>query len=71
VYGDTLRRGGADSLSAPRYQHHYPDPNRGCLQKDLRNYTHKVIDVAWPEQQEGNIPRGNVLTVVNLATPCN
>src|SRR5215469_7918961 len=30
--------------------------------------THEVIDVAWPEQQRGIIPRGNVLTVVNLAT---
>jgi hypothetical protein len=47
---------------------HYPDPLRGRLQKDLRNYTHEVIDVAWPEQQQGIIPRGNVLTVVNLAT---
>jgi Protein of unknown function (DUF4239) len=47
---------------------HYPDPIRGRLQKDLRNYTHEVIDVAWPEQQKGIIPRGNVLTVVNLAT---
>ena len=47
---------------------HYPDPLRGRLQKDLRNYTHEVIDVAWPEQQRGIIPRGNVLTVVNLAT---
>jgi len=47
---------------------HYPDPLRGRLQKDLRNYTHEVIDVAWPEQQRGIIPRGNVLTVVNVAT---
>jgi len=47
---------------------HYPDPLRGRLQKDLRNYTHEVMDVAWPEQQRGIIPRGNVLTVVNLAT---
>ena len=46
---------------------HYPDPIRGRLQKDLWNYTHEVIDVAWPEQQKGIIPRGNVLTVVNLA----
>lgn len=47
---------------------HYPDPLRGRLQKDLRNYTHEVIDVAWQEQQRGILPRGNVLTVVNVAT---
>ena len=47
---------------------HYPDPLRGRLQKDLRNYTHEVIDVAWPEQQKGIIPRGNVTILANLAT---
>jgi hypothetical protein len=45
----------------------YPEPHRGRLQDDLRRYTREVIDVAWPEQRKGIIPRGNVTTVANLA----
>lgn len=45
----------------------YPEPTRGRLQNDLRSYTREVIDVAWPEQQKGIIPRGNVANVANLA----
>ena len=45
----------------------YPEPHRTRLQNDLRNYTRHVIYVAWPQQQKGIIPRGNVVTVANLA----
>ena len=34
----------------------YPQPIRGKLENDLRNYTRFVIDRAWPEQQKGIIP---------------
>jgi len=44
----------------------YPEPVRGRLQNDLRRYTREVIEVAWPEQQRGVIPRGNVAVVANL-----
>ena len=45
----------------------YPEPSRGRLQNDLRRYTREVIDVAWPQQQKGIIPRGNVAVVASLA----
>jgi hypothetical protein len=45
----------------------YPEPARERLQDDLRSYTRHVIEVAWPEQQNGKIPRGNVAVVANLA----
>ena len=34
----------------------YPQPIRGKLENDLRNYTRFVIDRAWPEQQKGIVP---------------
>ena len=46
---------------------HYPEPNRGRLQDNLRRYTREVIDVAWPQQQKGVIPKGNIVIVANLA----
>jgi hypothetical protein len=46
---------------------HYPEPSRGRLQNDLRRYTREVIDVAWPQQQKGLIPKGNVANVADLA----
>ena len=39
---------------------HYPEPNRGRLRDDVRRYTRHVIDVAWPQQQRGIIPKGNL-----------
>lgn len=44
----------------------FPEPMRGRLQDDVRRYTREVINVGWPEQQKGIIPRGNVATVANL-----
>jgi hypothetical protein len=46
---------------------HYPSPNRERLQKDLRDYTHHVIEVAWPQQKMGIIPKGNLAIVGLLA----
>ena len=45
----------------------FPEPARGRLQYDVRSYTREVITVAWPQQQKGIIPRGNVAVVANLA----
>ena len=47
---------------------HYPEPNRGRLQDDLRRYTHDVIYFAWPQQQKGIIPKSNVQIVRAIAT---
>ncbi len=33
----------------------YPEPVRGSLQADLREYTHVVIEKVWPEQKKGRI----------------
>jgi hypothetical protein len=44
----------------------YPEPYRGRLQDDLRTYTRDVIDVEWPEQQKGILPRSNLPKVANL-----
>lgn len=38
----------------------YPDPVRPELQATLRNYMDYVIDVAWPLQRKGEVPKGGV-----------
>lgn len=38
----------------------YPLPVRPQLQDALRDYTEHVIEEAWPEQQQGKVPRGGV-----------
>jgi hypothetical protein len=35
----------------------FPDPKRLELQADLREYTHQVIDIAWPLQRRGIVPQ--------------
>jgi hypothetical protein len=35
----------------------FPDPNRAELQADLREYVHQVINVVWPLQRRGIIPK--------------
>ena len=34
----------------------YPQPSRGALRDDLRDYTRNVIDRSWPLQQQGIVP---------------
>jgi len=34
----------------------YPQPIRGRLQGELRDYTRNVIDVSWPAQRQGIVP---------------
>jgi hypothetical protein len=46
---------------------HYPEPNRELLQHDLRNYARQVIDVAWPQQQKGIVPKGNLINLSAIA----
>ena len=38
----------------------YPEPARTGMQDALREYTKYVIEVAWPEQHKGIVPRGGV-----------
>ncbi len=42
----------------------YPQPLQGELRRALAEYTHYVIDVAWPAQRSGTVPAGgsNLLT---------
>jgi lipid-A-disaccharide synthase-like uncharacterized protein len=35
----------------------YPQPRRGRLRDELRDYTRNVIDKSWPEQQRGMVPK--------------
>ena len=35
----------------------FPEPSRSQLQNDLRRYIRAVIDVGWPLQQKGIVPR--------------
>jgi hypothetical protein len=47
----------------------YPQPIRGDLQNDLREYTRYVIDQAWPQQRVGIVPSitADKLTVIDDA----
>jgi hypothetical protein len=42
----------------------FPDPTRAGLQADLREYARQVIDVSWPQQRRGIVPR-NAAAAVN------
>lgn len=44
----------------------YPEPVRGQLQADLREYASYVIEKAWPLQRRGTIPTGGVPLVTNF-----
>jgi hypothetical protein len=44
----------------------FPDPERGVLQSDLRQYTRRVIDVAWPLQRRGVVPQDEGVTLSNF-----
>ena len=37
----------------------YPEPKRTELTGLMRDYTRHVIDVSWPEMQQGIVPRGS------------
>jgi Protein of unknown function (DUF4239) len=36
----------------------YPEPVRSAMQAKVLEYTHNVIENAWPQQQRGLIPKG-------------
>jgi hypothetical protein len=38
----------------------YPEPERELLLSSIRQYTAFVIDEAWPQQQQGIVPKGGV-----------
>jgi Protein of unknown function (DUF4239) len=46
----------------------FPDPNRAELQADLREYARQVIDVSWPLQRRGIVPRNAAGTLEALQT---
>ena len=39
---------------------HYPDPLREQLQNGLRTVTRQVIDLSWPQQRAGIMPKGSL-----------
>jgi hypothetical protein len=38
----------------------YPEPIRGQLRGDIKEYVRYVVDDAWPRQQRGEIPLGGI-----------
>ena len=46
----------------------FPDPKRGELQADLREYTRQLIDVGWPLQRRGIVPQNAAGAVNTLQT---
>jgi hypothetical protein len=45
----------------------YPEPTKGLLQNQLRDYTRFTIDRAWPEQQKGLILSEGTHRIMRLA----
>ena len=46
----------------------FPESKRPELQADLREYAHQVIDVAWPQQRRGIIPRNSDSALMAIQT---
>jgi Protein of unknown function (DUF4239) len=40
---------------------YYPEPLRSTLQQQMRTITRQVIDVSWPQQRSGILPKGSLL----------
>jgi hypothetical protein len=38
----------------------YPEPMRGQLREEIKEYVRYVIDEAWPQQQNGEVPVGGI-----------
>ena len=63
AYSDVDTKVGEEaSVLAALYRNvsNFPDPKRAELQADLLEYAHQVIDVAWPLQHRGVVPRSPV-----------
>lgn len=45
---------------------HYPEPLRAELTGTLRTYTRQIIDISWPEMQQGIVPLGGHPLVMRL-----
>lgn len=43
-----------------------PEPHRGTLVAQLKNYTRYTIDEAWPEQKQGKISKGGIERLQNF-----
>jgi hypothetical protein len=44
----------------------YPEPSRGLMRERIREYTHQIIHVSWPQQRRGMIPTEGVKTMDSL-----
>ena len=56
--GDEVTKEAASLSALYRDISGLPEPKRSELQTSLRAYTREVIDVSWPLQREGVVPRG-------------
>jgi hypothetical protein len=71
VYSDVENKVGEEaSALAALYRDvsSFPEPKRPELQADLREYTHQVIDVAWPQQRRGIIPQNSAAALMAIQT---
>lgn len=59
VVSDIVTKEASSLAAVYRDLRAYPQPIRGRLQDDLRDYTRYVIDKSWPEQQRGIVPTGD------------
>ncbi len=55
---DDIGREASDLSTIYRSTDGYPEPARGQLQAELRDYTHYVIDKDWPAHRKGTVPMG-------------
>lgn len=46
----------------------FPEPKRSELQADLREYTRQLIDVGWPLQRQGIVPKNDASLVNSIQT---
>lgn len=59
----------ATSLSALyRDVSNYPEPTRGQLQGDIKEYVRYVVEEAWPRQQAGEVPTGGIRLADTIQT---
>ena len=47
---------------------HYPEPIRGALTDDLKQYTREVVDHSWPQQRRGIVPIGSAVYLDQFQT---
>ena len=63
---DKVDREAQDLASLYRDANSYPEPLRGALTTDLRQYAEEVVERSWPQQRMGVIPRGSAVFLDNF-----